>query len=145
MNELTREILIRQLPVLEEEGISISVSIPEEEWMVLLDEVAYERILQNIFQNARKHGKCARLNIQIRKEEGRIEVAVSNDGAEIPAEELPFIFERMYKGNGARSGTGSGLGLSIVKELTKSMSGEITVESRRGQTTFFLRFPCCKT
>ena len=142
LNELTREVMIEQLPALEKEQISLTAFIPEEEWMVLLDKVAYARILQNIFQNAKKHGKCSELTIQVRRTDTWAEVTVSNDGAEIPKEELPFIFERMYKCGGARSGSGSGLGLSIVKELTKAMSGEITAKSRPGQTSFCLRFPC---
>jgi len=59
-------------------------------------------------------------------------INVSDNGAGIAAEELPKIFDRFYKGTGSR---GSGLGLTIARNLVVAHGGEIRAESRAGQGT----------
>lgn len=142
INELTRELFIRHIPVLEREKIHFSVSIPEGESFVQIDRTAYGRILDNLIANAIKHGKCSLLKISIRSAQDRVLVCVSNNGTAIPPKDLPFIFDRMYKSDSSRCGKGSGLGLAIVRKLTEDMSGEITVQSvPGGMTDFSLSFP----
>lgn len=152
INELTREIIIEHIPVFEKKQISVSVNIPDEEWFVKIDKVAYKRIIDNLLSNAVKHGGCSFIGIGIgvrmatgleaSKGKSQVQVSVSNDGATIPARELPYVFERLYKCDAARSENGSGLGLAIVSELTRAMSGEITVQSiPEGMTKFCLTLP----
>ena len=152
INELTREIIIEHIPVFEKKQISVSVNIPDEEWFVKIDKVAYKRIMDNLLSNAVKHGGCSFIGIGIGvrmaaeleagKGKSQVQVSVSNNGATIPARELPYVFERLYKCDAARSENGSGLGLAIVSELTRAMSGEITVQSiPERMTTFCLTLP----
>lgn len=152
INELTREIIIEHIPVFEKKQISVSVNIPDEEWFVKIDKVAYKRIMDNLLSNAVKHGGCSFIGIGIGvrmaaeleagKGKSQVQVSVSNNGATIPARELPYVFERLYKCDAARSENGSGLGLAIVSELTRAMSGEITVQSiPEGMTRFCLTLP----
>lgn len=140
INELTRETLLAHIPALEKKQISFSVNIPEEEWFVRVDRMAYARVMNNLLNNAVKHGKCSLIEVAVRKDGNRASVSVSNDGAAIPGNELPFLFGRLYKCDSSCSGTG--LGLAIARELTNAMSGEITVTSLpEGKTTFCLSFP----
>lgn len=142
INELTREIIIEHIPTLEKKQISLSVNIPDDEWFINVDRTAYARIINNLLSNAVKHGKCSLIEIEIQKSNDRVLISISNNGIAIPENELPFVFERLYKCDTARSESGNGLGLAIVRELTNAMSGEITVQSiQGGKTTFYLTLP----
>lgn len=142
INELTREVIIDHVPLLEKKQISVSADIPEDEWFVSLDKMAYARIIGNLFSNAIKHGKCSLIEIVVKRQEEDVSVFVSNNGFAIPEKELPFLFERLYKCDFSRSESGNGLGLAIVRELVTAMSGDITVKSiPGGKTTFCILLP----
>ncbi len=142
INELTREIIIEHIPVLEKKQVSLSVNIPDDEWFIIIDRMAYARIINNLLSNAVKHGKCSHIEIEISKNEDKALISISNNGIAIPDKDLPFIFERLYKCDFSRTENGNGLGLAIVSELTHAMSGEITVQSiKGGMTTFYLTLP----
>lgn len=142
INELTRELLIEHIPVFEKKQISFSVNIPDNECFINIDKMAYARIINNLLSNAVKHGKCSLIEIKIQESKDHVQVLVSNNGIAIPYNELPLIFQRLYKCDASRSETGNGLGLAIVRELITSMSGEITVQSAQGEmTTFCLTLP----
>lgn len=143
VNELTKQIIIGLFRVAEEKNIAFSIHIPEEEWMILVDRVAFERIISNLFSNAVKHGGCSEIEIKIQKKEDKVQIEIANNGEAIPREQLPHIFERLYKCDTSRSQDGNGLGLTIVKELVDAMSGKIMVESIQGKKiSFYLEFPC---
>lgn len=141
INELTRQIVIGYLPVIEQGKIQLEVNVPEEEWFVLIDRLSYERILNNLFDNAVKHGKCSKIMLEIQADDEAVNIEVVNDGAAIPKEELPHIFERLYKCDTSRTNSGNGLGLAIVWELVTAMQGKITADSEAGKTSFSLTFP----
>jgi two-component system sensor histidine kinase BaeS len=66
-------------------------------------------------------------------------VSVEDTGVGIPAEQLPHVFARFYRGDGARdrASGGAGLGLAIVRELVEAMGGEVSAESVLGQGSRF--------
>lgn len=72
-------------------------------------------------------------------------VVTADDGPGIPAEELPYVFERFWRGDRARQGAraeGSGLGLAIARELVRAHGGRIWVESETGRgATFSFSLP----
>jgi len=73
---------------------------------------------------------------------GMIQLSVSNSGVEIPAEELPRIFDRFYRisGNDPWKQGGTGLGLALVKRLVEHVSGSIQVQSEENNTCFTVTF-----
>ena len=75
------------------------------------------------------------------REDGFVEVSVTDQGEGIPPEHLPRIFERFYRVDSARSreNGGTGLGLSIVKHLVQEMGGDVWVDSAPGRG-FTFRF-----
>lgn len=142
INELTRELVIEWLPLFEKNQISFSVFASDEEWLLWIDPMAIKRILNNLLQNAVYHGKCSHITIRIKKTEHTVTITISNNGNTIPADKLPYLFDRLYQCNPVRSETGSGLGLAIAKELTHAMAGELSVASTPDEeTAFSLLFP----
>jgi len=145
INEVTREIIIEWLPTFEQLHITPLVVINDDDLMVDLDKTAYKRIINNLIENAVKHGECTQISITIKDCSDNILVEVANNGKAIPAGQLPYIFERLYKGDSARSNKGSGLGLTITKELIAALYGNISVSSSPEKgTVFSMVFPVLK-
>jgi two-component system, OmpR family, sensor kinase len=98
------------------------------------------QVLTNLVTNAVRHaGAEATVTLRARRDDGRVAMEVADDGPGISPEELPHVFERLYRGSAARAEapTGAGLGLSIVASLTRAMGGDVEVDSKRGQGTTF--------
>lgn len=116
------------------------------------DEDRLEQVLTNLLDNAIRHsthGGAIEVRVLDMTEAGitAIRIQVSDQGQGIPKEDLPYIFERFYKADKARtrgsSGSGgTGLGLAIVKNIVEAHQGTITAESELGQgTTFSITIP----
>lgn len=104
------------------------------------------QVLGNLLANALRHtpaGGTIVLAAQPLPQGVRIIVSDTGDG--IPAEDLPFVFDRFWRGDRSRShaeGAGSGLGLAITRQLVQAHGGQIRVESAPGQgTTFTIDLP----
>jgi signal transduction histidine kinase len=96
------------------------------------------QVLDNLLGNAIRHApQGSTVTVSIRREGGEIRCSVSDQGPGIPAQHLPFIFERFYRveSSRARNTGGSGLGLAIVHSLVSAHQGRITVDSVEGQGT----------
>ena len=143
--ELTKEIVIDWLPTLEQKEITPEIEIPDEEWIIELDLSAYKRMVSNLIQNAVEHSSCSHLKVAAKQNNGIISIIVKDNGIGIGKDKLPQVFERLYKGDTSRSRQGSGLGLSIVKELAKMHGGRVTVQSNIGEyTEFTIELPMFK-
>jgi signal transduction histidine kinase len=99
------------------------------------------QVVSNLVVNAVQHaGDRARLILTGRRTGDEVVIEVADTGPGIPAEHLPHVFDRFYRGTG-RAG-GAGLGLAIAESLTRAMSGRIEVASTPGEgTTFTVRLP----
>lgn len=140
--EITRQILIDFLPIIENEHIELVSSIPDEELNVIADKNSFTRIIQNLIKNTLTHGGDGKyLGVFIKKELGNIYIDIADKGQGIDHEHLPFVFERLYKVDSARS-RGGGIGLAIAKELANKMKGNIEIlRSIPGDTVFRITFP----
>ena len=140
--ELTRNFLADWVPLWEERGMNYRLQIPEGPFRAALDPDAYRRILNNLLQNALTHSRAQCTSVTLTARDGALEVQVADDGVGIPAEALPHIFERLYKGDASRGSRGSGLGLSIARQLALCMGGSLTAASTPGKgAVFTLQFP----
>lgn len=143
------EDLITNFSVLAEKAdVSLSLihAFPDEKRVIIADPVRLDQILGNLLSNALRHTPAGK-SIEIRDEwhEGGMSFLVKDSGEGIAPEELPFIFERFWRGDKARShdhGAGSGLGLAICKQLVELQGGKIYATSKQGEGTLFeVKFP----
>ncbi len=116
--------------------------VPEVYW----DEDKVEQVLTNLVDNAIRHTpEGGEVCLKAAPSNGRkVSLTVADTGSGIPEEDLPFIFERFYKADKARTRgqSGTGLGLAIVKHLVDAHGGTVSVESRLGEgTTFTVKLP----
>lgn len=112
--------------------------------LVMGDGSKLARIFENLIQNAILYGKDGRyIDITLSESNKFIEVEIKNYGQVIPSTDLPYIFERFYRGEKSRSQHtgGSGLGLAIVKSIVEIHGGEIEVASSMRGTAFLVKLP----
>lgn len=116
-----------------------------EQLLVSGDEVLLAQVWSNLLSNAVKHISHGQsIDIQAYQKENMCVVEITDTGDGIPEEQLPFIFDRFYRGDRSRSrNAGSaGLGLSIVQKIVHLHGGNIKVHSQKGKgTTFTIRLP----
>lgn len=118
------------------EGRSLQVDLGENMSPVYVDGIEIQQVLINLLDNAIKYSPAgSRISILGRMLPGQVEVRVSNEGDEIPQEDLSKIFERFYrlKGSRARMIRGTGLGLAICKGMVEAHGGRIWAESPKGR------------
>lgn len=140
--ELTRNVLKDWIPVLEENHLDYEIEIPEKPLFANVDLDGYSRIINNLVQNIITHSQAAQVKITMEKKVNEIIIQMEDNGIGIEKTDLEHIFERLYKCDKGRTGKGSGLGLSIVRQLVEKMDGRITVSSQPNQyTVFTVRFP----
>lgn len=142
--ELTRNILKDWIPIFEEKHLDYEIELPEKPLQAKVDCDGYSRIINNLIQNVITHSQATQIQIHMSKKEAEIQIVVQDNGSGIEKSHLKHIFERLYKCDTGRSNKGSGLGLSIVQQMTKKMNGKITVQSELNKYTIFtLLFPLC--
>jgi two-component system sensor histidine kinase ResE len=107
------------------------------------DEDRLEQLLDNLLSNALAHTPTGgEITVTLTNAPPEVILSVSDTGTGIPAEELSRIFERFYRGDRSRRGPGSGLGLSIAREIVAAHGGTIGVTSTPGGgATFTVRLP----
>ena len=139
--ELARETIISMLPRFEEHGITVEADIPDDPVFVFGARRAIQRSFDNILSNTLEHATNAtlvRVSVDCTLEEVRgstsddgpevVRVSISDDGPGIPKD--VDIFEPFKKGSPSRSGHGSGLGLSVVREIIEAHGGRCGAERR---------------
>ena len=98
-----------------------------------------EQVMVILLDNAMKYTpEGGEISLGVRTEGDRAVITVSDTGIGISEADLPYVFERFYKADKSRTGSsGSGLGLSIAREILKSMGERIWVTSKAGQGSSF--------
>ncbi|MGI6745808.1 MAG: sensor histidine kinase [Acutalibacteraceae bacterium] len=135
--ELTRNILKDWIPIFEENHLDYEIEIPEKPLFVKVDMDGYVRIINNLVQNVITHSQATQIQIEMEKQEKGIAIRIADNGIGIEKSDLQHIFERLYKCDKGRSDKGSGLGLSIVRQMVEKMGGRIITQSEPNQYTVF--------
>ncbi|PLR99788.1 ATP-binding protein [Bacillus sp. T33-2] len=125
-----------------EKGIEIAAELNSDEAYFRFDPDRIEQVLTNLVDNAIKHvPDSGTITVAGRTDERGLYIEVTNEGQGIPEEDLPFLFERFYKADKARTrGSGTGLGLAIAKNIIEAHKGHIAVKSKPCQGATFSFF-----
>jgi signal transduction histidine kinase len=98
--------------------------------------------LRNLLENAIKFTpELGRILVSVGKDQGQVVIAVADTGIGIPEEDIPYIFNRFYRGRNARSFSGNGLGLAIVKAVADGLGGTISAQNTSPGARFSLHLP----
>lgn len=114
--------------------VNAAASLP----LVRGDAAALTRAIQNLIANAIRHGGDGGwVRVSATSAGSKIEITVEDGGPGIRPSDLPHLFEPFYRGEGAGRVRGSGLGLTIVRQIVKAHGGEVTVDNNRTRGAAF--------
>jgi signal transduction histidine kinase/ligand-binding sensor domain-containing protein/DNA-binding response OmpR family regulator len=132
----------------ERKRITLTFTSTENEIPAYVDQDKLDKIVTNILSNAFKFTpEGGRIEVEVRRVAGNVTISISDTGIGIPADKLSRIFDRFYQVDGShiREHEGTGIGLSLTKELVDLHKGVIEAESTEGKgTTFVIRIPLGK-
>jgi signal transduction histidine kinase len=115
---------------------------------VRADRVTLAQALSNLLDNAARYsGGVRRIDVHASADDTHVAIAVVDQGIGIPESELGKVFDRFHRGGDprARSVTGSGLGLALVREIAEAHGGTVHVQSDVGRgSTFTIRLPAIR-
>jgi signal transduction histidine kinase len=131
VNALVETAVRRMKPQAEAQGIILGASLSSMPATIIGDEDKLQQVLANLVSNALRFtpfGK--RVEVSVRADRQRVTLQVADEGPGIDPADLPDLFERFFKGDRARgrSDSGSGLGLSIVKQLIELHGGQVQAD-----------------
>ncbi len=128
-------------------GLAFDVMVPVTPVTALVDRAMWSTIVTNLLSNAIKYTSTGRIGISLTTEPGGADqeqaiLTVTDTGVGIPPDQIGHVFERSYRGSGADLGEGAGLGLAIVSDLVRALSGTVEVVSEPGSgSTFTVTLP----
>jgi signal transduction histidine kinase len=123
--------------VAEAKGITLTVA-PGAAVVVSGDRTRLEQVAANLIDNAVKYTTAGgRVDVEVARESDRAVVRIRDTGAGIPSDELPRIWDRLFRGDTSRTERGLGLGLSLVKAIVEAHGGSVAVESEPGRGSTF--------
>ncbi|QGQ96919.1 HAMP domain-containing protein [Paenibacillus psychroresistens] len=147
LNALLKRVHRKFNALCKEQGLLLVLQCPEDDIILPhADEDRLEQVLTNLLDNAIRHTALgAQITMRLGLHHSGTDnssalIEIEDQGQGIPPEDLPFIFERFYKADKARTRgttTGTGLGLAIVKNIVDSHHGTVQVKSTLGQGTIF--------
>ncbi|MEH7413714.1 HAMP domain-containing sensor histidine kinase [Neobacillus drentensis] len=127
------------LPAFHHKGIELKL-VCNQNIDFSIDPSRFEQVLLNLLDNSLKYSQeNTTTYLQVSEENETIKMTIKDQGIGIPQEDLPYIFDRLYRVEKSRSRVtgGFGLGLAIVKQIVEAHGGEISVESEVGHGTSF--------
>jgi two-component system sensor histidine kinase BaeS len=126
----------RLAPRLSTEGVSLQHELSST--FVQGDRRRLEQVVVNLLSNAIKFSPAGgTVVVEVGISYGRAFLTVSDDGPGIPPAEQPRVFERFFRGSGAKKGSGSGIGLAVVAAIVAAHDGQVGLESQPGRGTSF--------
>ncbi len=140
VQSILKEVVVAYYLEFEKRNISVNISLEDRPCSIITDKIQFERILNNLVQNALKYAVNQFTIKQTRTQDSCI-IQFINDTTSLSKEELSRIFERFYTGDQSRANQSSGLGLTITKLLTEKMKGHIEANIEKDLFIIELRWP----
>jgi len=137
--------IIDRFELTKSQNVTFIREIPKTPMFVEIDQDKITQVLDNIISNAMKYSpEGGQITYQMKEEDTRIIVSISDEGVGIPSENVNKVFDRFYRVDKARTRRlgGTGLGLAIAKEMVQAHEGDIWAESVEGEgTTIYFSLP----
>ncbi|HYX91240.1 MAG TPA: ATP-binding protein, partial [Myxococcaceae bacterium] len=142
--QFTAELAAMFQSAVDKAGIRLVIDCPPLSEPAWVDRDMWEKIVPNLVSNAFKFTLAGEIAVRVREGASSFQLEVTDTGIGIPESEMPRIFERFHRVAGAAGRTyeGTGIGLSLVRELVQLHGGRVTAESVVGRgTTFRIEIP----
>jgi signal transduction histidine kinase len=142
--DLITQMLESSRSQLEAKEIKVETDFADREIKVWADPQQLSQVMNNLLQNTCQYTNSGgTVMISTESIPGAIKVVLANTGGEIAEQDLPFIFERFYRGEKSRSREhgGAGIGLAIVKELVEAHGGSVGAELVEDRTRIWFNLP----
>jgi signal transduction histidine kinase/DNA-binding response OmpR family regulator len=137
--QLTAHLASEFRSAIENAGLTLVINCSPLAEPAYVDREMWEKIVLNLLSNAFKFTFEGTIEVSLGQEDGKLELVVKDTGTGIPADEVPRLFERFHRVEGAKGRTyeGSGIGLALVQELARPHGGSVAVESEYGKGSTF--------
>lgn len=126
-------------PSFQLKDMTVALKCPTD-FQIYADPLRLEQIVLNLLDNAKKYSPVhTEVTVAVLQKGNNTIIAITDQGIGIPPDEIPFIFDKLYRVEKSRSRSlgGSGIGLSVVKELVEAHGGKIQVSSTLGRGSTF--------
>ncbi|MTI22918.1 response regulator [Fulvivirga sp. RKSG066] len=139
ISTFTSELASNFRSAMEKVDLELKIDAPDIDGDVYVDRDMWEKIVLNIMSNAFKFTFEGYIAVSVKDKDDHVQIDFEDTGEGIPEKDLPSIFDRFKRVEGAKSRSfeGSGIGLSLVRELIKLHKGEVSVQSKEGKGTTF--------
>jgi signal transduction histidine kinase len=144
LEAVVEDAILQLSDLAEARGISLSLQREGDLPRIMADRARLKQVFINLLDNATKYNReGGAVIVRLNADNERVMAQVTDTGEGIPAQDLPHIFEKMYRveRRQGRPVEGSGLGLSIVQRIVEQHGGSISVESGERGTTFTVILP----
>ncbi|HEY5562344.1 MAG TPA: HAMP domain-containing sensor histidine kinase [Clostridiaceae bacterium] len=143
LDDLVTDVCSDYITIAKAKNININISTEPNKYMIIGDEDKLKQVFINLLSNAIKFNKeNGSIWVKLQELDNKIMVEIKDNGIGIKKEDLPYIFERLYRGDRSRQLTsGNGIGLTIVKKILDLHGASIDVLSEESKgATFTLNF-----
>jgi signal transduction histidine kinase len=146
IEDLVSDALESMAPQAQVKGVHLAGEIKDAPRQVKIDAPRMQRVLHNLIQNAIRHTpKEGTVSLTVSRADDGVEMVVADTGEGIPTADLPYVFDRFYRGERARTrdrdgeaaSPGAGLGLAIAKGIVEAHGGSIRAASTQGKGSAF--------
>jgi two-component system sensor histidine kinase BaeS len=144
LGDLIVQVLEPFRPRFEAKGIRVGVNVAEAGRTVRGDLRYLSQVVQNLLENAWQYTEPeGEVSVRAEGLPGAVKVLFANTGGELEEKDLPFLFERFYRGEKSRSRDrgGAGIGLAIVKGLIEAHGGRVGAELAQKMTVIWFTLP----
>jgi two-component system sensor histidine kinase BaeS len=144
LSDIVRRIIQIHAPELEARRIRLDLAADGVLPILRGDPDGIGQVVSNLMQNAARYtDDGGEIMVRLSIDDGWVRCSVENTGAGIPADELPFIWERLYRVDRSRTRAsgGAGIGLAIVRQIVEAHGGQVGASTKDGRTRIWFRLP----
>ncbi|MDD4202077.1 MAG: hybrid sensor histidine kinase/response regulator [Candidatus Omnitrophica bacterium] len=142
INKMVKEIAEEFKAVAADKGLALELEEKHVFPLIVIDRDKIMEVLENLINNAIKYTRKGKIKIGIEKNKKEVQISVRDTGEGVNEEDKKRIFQKFEQGKHGQKTTGSGLGLSISKEIILQHGGRIWVESKEQEgSSFFITIP----